>query len=174
LLRLAGVDDQRQARLARGGDMGAEGGALPLPVAMVVIIIEPGLADPDHPLMRRPLDEKRRIDVRMLVRLMGMDADRGPDVRLPLRDADHVVPLGAAGRDVEHRDDAGRAGAVEHRLLLLYQAFVIEVAMAVGEHRTALGGSSPASQAQASRLPEARACDTLPFMITRACAVALL
>jgi hypothetical protein len=133
-LGLAGVDDDRQAGLAGGGDVGPEAGALPVAVRMVVMEIEATLADPDDPLVPRPVDEGRRLHVGMGVGLVGMDADGGPDVALALGKADHLVPFGLAGRDVEHRADAGRPSPLQHRLLLLDQALVVEMAMAVGEH----------------------------------------
>src|SRR4051794_25259012 len=82
LLGIAGVDDDRQPGLACRGDMGPEARALPLAVAMVVIIIEAALADPDHPRMRRALRQQACVDVRMPVGLVRMDSDRGPDVGL--------------------------------------------------------------------------------------------
>src|SRR3546814_1532773 len=80
LLRIAGVDDQRQAGFAGRGDMGAEAALLPFPVAMVVIIIQAGLSYADDARMGCALDQLRGIDMRMLVRLMRMDADGRPDV----------------------------------------------------------------------------------------------
>ena len=51
VLGVAGVDDQRQAGLARGVDMRLEPLALRLAVGLVVIIIEAALADRDHTRM---------------------------------------------------------------------------------------------------------------------------
>ena len=42
---LAGMDDERQAGLARGGDMGAKSALLRLARRVVVVVIEPGFAD---------------------------------------------------------------------------------------------------------------------------------
>jgi hypothetical protein len=48
VLRLACVDNEREARLARGLDMRLEALALRLAVGFVVVIIEAALADGDH------------------------------------------------------------------------------------------------------------------------------
>src|SRR5688500_785724 len=123
--------------------MGPEAVALPVAVAMVVIEIEAALADSDDPRVRRPFHQIGGLHVGMGVRLVRMDPDRGPDVALALGEADHLVPFGLAGRDVEHRADARRPGAGEHRLLLLDQALIVEMAMAVGEHGASLALSPP-------------------------------
>lgn len=47
-LRVAGMDDERQPGLPRGLDMRFEAIALRMAVRLVVIIIEPALADGDH------------------------------------------------------------------------------------------------------------------------------
>ena len=49
-----------------------------------------------------PLDQRLDLHIRMHVRLVRMDADRRHDVILALGEPDHLVPLGGAGRDVEH------------------------------------------------------------------------
>src|SRR3546814_10893463 len=45
---IAGMDDHRQAGLAGGRDMGKEAALLGVTVAVVVEIVEAGLADADH------------------------------------------------------------------------------------------------------------------------------
>src|SRR3546814_4658087 len=99
------------AGFAGRGDMGAEAALLPFPVAMVVIIIQAGLSYADDARMGCALDQLRGIDMRMLVRLMRMDADGRPDVWFAQRGVQHIVPLAFACGDVEHQSDAeiGRA-----------------------------------------------------------------
>src|SRR3546814_11648181 len=82
------------------------------------------------------LDQLRGIDMRMLVRLMRMDADGRPDVWFAQRGVQHIVPLAFACGDVEHQSDAGATRPFEHILLILDQPLVIQVAMAVDEHIT--------------------------------------
>jgi hypothetical protein len=90
--------------------------------------------------MLRLLDEGRGLDVRMHIGLVRVDADRRHDVTFPLRDRDHRVPLGGAGRDVEHPGDAGGPRAGEHGLQVLDQALVVQVAVAIDEHAGACSG----------------------------------
>ena len=57
---LAGVDDQRQPGLARRRDVGAEALLLRVARAVVVVIVEPGLADRHHLGMARARDQVGR------------------------------------------------------------------------------------------------------------------
>ena len=73
----------------------------------------------------------------VFVGFVGVDADAGPDVDLALCGSDHAVPFAAPGRDVEKMLYAGRSGAIENRVLVLDETFVLEVAMAIDEHQAA-------------------------------------
>ncbi len=73
---------------------------------------------------------------------MRVDADRSPDVALALGEPDHLAPFACARGNVEHRGHARRARALERRGLLLGQALIVEVTVAVGEHG---GGHKPES-----------------------------
>src|SRR5215212_1752223 len=53
VVSLAGVDDEWQAALPRGGDMGAKDTALHVARTAVVVEVEPGLADGDAARMGR-------------------------------------------------------------------------------------------------------------------------
>ena len=72
---VAGVDDQRQAGAARGGDVGAEAARLPIARRQVVEIVEAALADRDHPRVRGELDQRRGIVQAFLAGLVRVDAD---------------------------------------------------------------------------------------------------
>ena len=80
-------------------------------VGLVVIIIEPALADRDDLRMRRRLDQRRGAKVGMRVGLVRVDADAGPDVGIALGGGDDVVPFALAGRDVEESRSTPRARA---------------------------------------------------------------
>src|SRR6185369_877274 len=82
----------------------------------------------------------------MVIRLMRVDSDGRPDVGIALGDRDDVSPLALAGRDVEKALDAPLPGAVEHFLLALGEAGVIEVAMAVDQPHFAASGCSSSSR----------------------------
>ena len=91
--------------------MGAEAGLLSVTVTMLVEIVESALADPDDTRMLRALDQPGRADVGMLVRLVRMDPDGRPYVRLTFGGRQHGIPFALACRDVEHRFDAARPRA---------------------------------------------------------------
>ena len=82
---------------ARRVDMRLEPLALRGAVGLVVIIIEPALADGDHARMVGALDQRRGAEVGMRVGLVRMDADAGPDVGLALGDGDDLAPFASAG-----------------------------------------------------------------------------
>src|SRR3990167_986010 len=130
-------------------DMAAETVLLPLTVALVVIIVEPGFADTDHAGMRGARDQLGRVDVGMMVGVVRMDTDTGPDVAVRLRHRENVVPLGLARRDVEHRGDALCARARQNLILLLGKSLVIEVTVRIDEHQAS--PSPPIASAGSSR-----------------------
>src|SRR3546814_3605868 len=72
--------------------MRAKACLLPTTIAVVVIIIQPGLADPDDPRMTGGIDQPGGVDVRMLVRLMRMNTDAGPDIGFT-RSEEHTSEL---------------------------------------------------------------------------------
>src|SRR3546814_20725086 len=72
-LRIAAMDDDRQTRLLRRMDVTAKTVPLPRPVALVVMIIEPGLADADDARVRGARHQLRRIDIGMMVSVVRVD-----------------------------------------------------------------------------------------------------
>src|SRR3546814_19091595 len=62
-LRLAGVDDDWQPRRLRRVDMATKTVLLSRPVALVVVIVEPGLADADDARMRGAFHQLAGVDV---------------------------------------------------------------------------------------------------------------
>ena len=128
--------------------------ALPLPAAVrvVVIIIEAALADPDHLGMRapsRPGSRSRRPG--------WMSASCGwmpTDAMTSLSRSAVAITASHSEARVEMLsivDDAGGAGAGEHARLVLDQALVVEVAMAIDEH------GAPVAAAAARVIPRHRA-----------------
>ena len=97
---IARMDHERQAGLARRGDMGAKAALLRVARAAVVVVVEPGFADARRPLgCARARDKIGRGDVRFLVRVMRMRADRAIDVGKALGDREQLgVPLQRASR----------------------------------------------------------------------------
>ena len=122
LFRISRVDHQRQSALPRSVDVGFETLALRGPVRLVVIIIEPALADRDDPGMIRGLHERGRAEIGMGIRFVRMDADACPDVALPLRNRDDVAPLALASRDVQEAGDATLPRIFKHLRLAFDEA----------------------------------------------------
>src|SRR3546814_10639887 len=91
-LRIAAMDDDRQTRLLRHMDVTAKTVPLPRPVALVLMIIEPGLADADDARVRGARHQLRRIDIGMMVSVVRVDADARPDVAVRLGRGEHRVP----------------------------------------------------------------------------------
>ena len=91
------MDDERQAGLARRRGMGAEQLRLARPRAVVVVEIEPGLADADDfGDAPRERDERGAVGVGLGRGLVRMDADRAPDVGVALGDRPYPLELGRA------------------------------------------------------------------------------
>src|SRR5438874_1436920 len=81
----------------------------------------------------------------MRIGLVRVNANAGPDVVVALGDGDDVIPLALAGRDVEETGDAALAGTLQHLILAVDQAFVVQVAVAIDQPHTASSGSSSSS-----------------------------
>src|SRR3979490_3293282 len=111
---IAGMHDQRQPGLARRGDVGAEAFGLLFARTVLVIEIEPGLADADDLGMARRLDQAVGRALPLLLRLVRMNADRAPDVLMTLGDGAHLVELVESRAHGQHARDAGCAGARQH------------------------------------------------------------
>ena len=134
LVRVAGMDDERQPGFARGPDVGAEVGALILARAAVVVVIEPGLADADHQGIAGKLDQALGRRDAFGLDLMRMDADGAPDTLMGGGDGAHVLELREMGADAHHRPDAGLGGAPDHGVAVVVEDVEIEMAMAVDQH----------------------------------------
>ena len=115
-------------------DVAAEAVLLPDAVALVVIIVEPRFAYPDHARVCGALDQHGGVDVGMMIGVVRMNADAGPNVWIGFGGRQDIVPFAFARRNVEHRGDAARARAIEHLALLLGEPLVIEVAVRIDEH----------------------------------------
>jgi hypothetical protein len=84
--------------------------------------------------MTRPFDQLRCVDIRMRISLVRVDADARPDVGIGGGGSDDGVPFAFARGDVEHRPHPRYPCARDDAGLVLDQALIVQVAMAVGEH----------------------------------------
>jgi hypothetical protein len=80
----------------------------------------------------------------MIVGLVRMDTDAGPDIVFPLGGGNNFPPLALACRNVEKPPDAGSARPCQHPLLVLCQTGIIQVAMRIDQHHASscVSGSS--------------------------------
>ena len=150
---VAGMDDQRQAGLARRRDMGAEALGLLGARAVLVVEVEPGLADADDLGMARGLDQAVGRALPLLLGLVRMDADRAPDIAVALGDGAHLVELVEPGADGQHAGHAGGAGARQHAGLVARELGEVEMAVAVDQHQLAapLSPLGPARRSAGTR-----------------------
>src|SRR5260221_7513108 len=98
--------------------MGAEAFDLFVPRAVLIVEIEPGLADAHDLGMLRGLDEAIGRALSLLLRLVRMNADRAPDVVMALGNGANALELVEPGADRQHARDAGRASPRKHARLV--------------------------------------------------------
>ena len=126
--------DERQAGLSRRGDVGAEAALLILARAVVVVIVEPGLADRHHLRMARKFHDLFERDVPLFRRMVRMGADRAVHIAMRLDDLEQIGESPHPCRDGEHEPDACALGARQHGLALRGKVGKIEMAVAIDEH----------------------------------------
>ena len=129
------MDDERQSGLARGGDMRAEALLLHVARAVVVMIVEPRLADRHHLGMTRDLDQFLDHDIGLLGGIVRMRADRAEYIVMRLDDVFQFVEAMHARGDGHDQSDACRPRALEHGVEIGAEFGKIEMAMAVDQHR---------------------------------------
>ena len=103
------------------------------PRRLVVVVVEPGLADRHDLRMRRQPDQLVGRDVELLGGVVRMRADRAIDLVMRLGDRQHAGEALHPRRDRHHAADACSDRARDHRIALLGEVREIEMAMAVDE-----------------------------------------
>ena len=133
---LARMDHQRQAGLARGGDMGAEALRLRVARRLVVVIVEPGLADRHHLRMRRQPHQFVGRHVELFGGIVRMRADRAEDVvELPRRSPALASNRLTRVEIVTMRPTPAAWARATIAAALLGEIRKIEMAMAVDQHQ---------------------------------------
>src|SRR5439155_5023042 len=130
--RVARVDHKRLADTPRHLDLLREYLALLLSRRVVVVIIEPCLAHPDHALLGRcKLLEVGDQLIALILGIVRMQSDRRP--YLPMRSSSPHRPLTARAIDANRHSalDTGRAHALQHIVEVLDH---VEMAVRVDEH----------------------------------------
>lgn len=136
-IRLTGMDDQRQIGFAGGGDVGAEAPLLRCARTVLVVVVEPGFAEPDNLRVLGHADQVLGGDLlRLAGRLVGMDADGAPaDVIETFRKRQHPIEARDVGADGQHHVDARFARPVNDAVEVVGKLGKIEMAVAVDQHR---------------------------------------
>ena len=117
----ARMHDQRQAAVARGGDMGAENLRLHVARAVIVMKIESAFADADHLRLLRQFQQVARGQVRVFARLMRMRAHRRPDIAVRLGQRVNRVEIRDAVADIQHQPNARLTRTRDDRLAVLIE-----------------------------------------------------
>ena len=134
VLGIASVDDDRQTGFSCRMNMSPETLPLALPVTVIIIIIQSGFADGNHPRMFRLLDQLAPVHVGMGIGFMRMDPDARPHVPFPLGSRDNIAPFAFSGGDIEHRADAAFPRALQNCVLILDQTFIVQMTVAIDQH----------------------------------------
>ncbi|GBF28137.1 hypothetical protein MnTg02_03200 [bacterium MnTg02] len=130
-LRRPGVDDERQARFARGGNMHAEARRLHIARRIVIMIIEPRFANTHDFGMGGELDKLLRGHIRLFGRIVWMSADRTENILMPFRDCQNSVEFPHARGDGHHELHPRIRRARQHAVEILGQAGEIQMAVAI-------------------------------------------
>src|SRR5258708_14543920 len=85
------MDNERQPRRPCRRYMTTKADFLGIARTVIVVIIEPGLADRDHLGMSRLLDQLLDCHIKLLMRMVRMRSDRTVDVRKSLGDRQQLV-----------------------------------------------------------------------------------
>src|SRR5262249_15019624 len=102
IIRLTGMNNKRQADLARGRDVRAENAFLDVAWAQIVVEVEPRLADPDPQGVLGQRRQIRRGEVGMFFGVVRMDPYRTPDVVTSFGDRAPPFELVEGGADGHH------------------------------------------------------------------------
>ncbi len=111
LVGIAGVDHERQPALPRGRDVDAKHPRLHVLRAVLVVVVEPALADADDLRMVGEGEQRAGVVERLLRGVVRMHAERAVDALIGLGEREHRLDAGEPGADRLHHLDAGGAGA---------------------------------------------------------------
>ena len=132
---VAGMNDQRQAGGAGGGDVRAKAAFLRLGRAVLVEIIQPRLAQRHHLGMPRQLDQFVGRNSVFFIGVMRMGADRAIDVWKSLGDRQQPAEAPHPRRDGDDAPNAGGRSPRHDGVEVIGEIRKIEMAVAVDEHR---------------------------------------
>ena len=132
---VAGVNDQRQAGRAGGGDVRAKAALLGLGRAVLVEIIQPRLAQGHDLGMPRQPDQFVGGHSVFLIGVVRMGADRAIDVWKPLGDRKELTEAPHPSRDGDDAPDSCSRRPGHDALEIIGEVRKIQVAVAIDQHR---------------------------------------
>jgi hypothetical protein len=113
---LSVVHHQRLVQVVGDADVVPEGLGLADPRRLVTEVVQPRLADGDHPVVAGELGEALQHPVGGLDRVVGVDADRGEDAVVAGGGARTLRRGRQVGPDGDDGGHTGGLGAFQHRL----------------------------------------------------------
>ena len=125
--------------------MNAEARLLVVPGAVVIVEIKPGFADAHHFRMAGQFNQFPNRCPGLFSGVMRMNADGAINVVVGLGDRLDPVELGQPGADGHHMPDAGGLGALEHGRQFFGEVRIVQMAMAVDEHKAPYPASAACS-----------------------------
>ena len=128
------MDHQRQAGGARRRDMGAEAARLRFRRAVVVEIVEAGLAERHDLRMLGQRDQFIRRNAVLFIGVMRMGADRAIDVGKALGDVEQSAEPLHPRRDRHDAADAGLRCTRDNAVEIAGKVRKIQMAVAVDQH----------------------------------------
>ena len=124
---VAGVDHERQAELVGQADLLGECRALGVAGRVVVVVVEPGLADGDDLGVVEQVGD--RVDA--VACFVGVEPDGGPDAGVGFGCRDRGEARGPVTADGDHRGDAGLMGGVHGRVGAARHPLVVHVTVRI-------------------------------------------
>ena len=115
--------------------MNAEARFLVVPRAVVIVEIKPGFADAHHFRVVCQFNQFPNRGSGLFSGVVRMNADGAINVFVGLGDRPDPVELGQPGADGHHMPDAGGFGALEHGRQLFGEVRIVQMAVAVDEHK---------------------------------------
>ena len=131
---VARMQDQGQIGAPGGLDMGGQRAELVLARRIAVMEVQTGLANPDHLGMLSDFNEFVSRDVRAILGVMGMGADRAPDIVMTFGNRRNRFKIGELTADRDHPANPGRAGALDDIIEILGELLTVQVDVAVDQH----------------------------------------
>ncbi len=134
VVRVAGVDGERQSRQSGGANMGPEAGLLHVARRSIVEIVQAGFADADDPLVAGERGDGFGRRDRRFGRMVRMHAYGTPEIGLRFDHRRQSLRLRQCGADGDHLADAG-GGRTREDVRTFGLGEVVEMAVRIDQHQ---------------------------------------